>query len=85
QGAELVSTGGGSSAPGTGRRSQEQPVIPPDVLAFASVSIAAALGSLALSKRYRLTAAWIALTIVGASALWVAAFPRIVSLMPSNY
>jgi sortase A len=70
-------SGGGSTA--------EQPVIPPDVLVLGSVALAAALGSLAMSKKYRLTAAWIALTIVGASGLWVAAFPRIVSLMPSNY
>ena len=82
QGAEIVSTGGVISGKAP---VPEQPVIPTDVLVLGSVAIAAALGSLALSKRYRLTAAWIALTIVGASALWVAAFPRIVSLMPADY
>jgi sortase A len=83
QSAELVSTG--STGSGSKAPAQEQPVIPTDVLVLGSVAIAAALGSLALSQRYRLTAVWIALTIVGASALWVAAFPRIVSLMPENY
>ena len=63
----------------------ETPVIPTDVLILASIALASALGSLALSKRYRTAAAYIALGLVGASGLWVAAFPRVVALMPANY
>jgi sortase A len=63
----------------------ETPVIPTDVLVLASVALGSALGSLALSKRYRSAAAYIALGLVGASGLWIAAFPRVVALMPANY
>lgn len=76
--------GGGAGGKGPAARAAP-PVIPTDVLVLASIALASALGSLGLSKRYRTTAAVIAVGLVGAAGLWVAAFPRIISLLPSNY
>jgi sortase A len=81
-GSSLIS--GGPRGRGPAPRS-DTPVIPTDVLVLASIALASALGSLALSKRYRVAAAYIALGLVGASGLWIAAFPRVVALMPANY
>ena len=53
------------------------PVIPTDVLVLGSIAIASALASLGLSKKYRWTAAYVALGIVGAAGLWVGVFPRV--------
>lgn len=85
-GASLISTpavsrSGATQAPRTG----QQPVIPADVLILASVAVGSALGSLALSRRYRATAVYISLGIVGAAGLWVGVFPRVLALMPANY
>ena len=63
----------------------EQPVVGADVLILASVALASALGSLALSKKYKWTAAYIAIGLAGAAGLWVGIFPRLLLLMPANY
>jgi sortase A len=82
EGSSLVAIG----PPGEGpTRSGAPPVIPADVLVLGSVALASALASLGLSKKYRWTAAYIALGIVGASGLWVGVFPRVLSLMPENF
>ncbi len=81
-GASLVSapTGGGpTSGP------SKQPVVGADVLILASVALASALASLGLSKKYKWTAAYIAIGIAGAAGLWVGVFPRLLLLMPANY
>ncbi len=56
-----------------------------DVIGLAAAAVACALGSLALSKRYTRQAAYAAITIVGAIGIWVAVFPRVVAMLPSNY
>ncbi len=76
------------SAPSTGARrggAAKQPVVGADVLILASIALASALGSLGLSKKYKLTAAYIAIGIAGAAGLWVGVFPRLLLLMPANY
>lgn len=79
-------------APTTSGGEAEEPVpnksravIPADVLVLASVSITAALLSMALSRRLRVWAAYSAVAIGGAAALWVVVFPQIIRLMPANY
>jgi sortase A len=85
-GASLVSA---PATPGTKAgeevREPRQTVVPNDVLVLASISGATALGALGLSKRYRMTAVYISLVIVGAAGLWIGIFPRVLSLMPANY
>jgi sortase A len=78
----VAASPGGSGGPAGGAA---EPIIPADVLILASIALGSALASLGLSKRYRTAAAFIALTLVGASGLWIAAFPRVVALMPANY
>ena len=56
-----------------------------DVLALAALAAACALGSLALSKKYTRAAAYASITLVGAVGIWVAIFPRVVAMLPSNY
>ena len=84
QGSSLIAGGGRPGGRGPAPKA-DTAVIPTDVLVLASIALASALGSLALSKRYRTAAAYIALGLVGASGLWIAAFPRVVALMPANY
>jgi sortase A len=82
-GASLISGGGGpQSGPS---RSAPRPVIPTDTLVLASIAGASALASLGLSKRYRAAAGYIAVGIVGAAGMWIAVFPRVLHLMPSNF
>lgn len=61
------------------------PVIPTDVIVLGSIAVASALASLSLSRKYRWTAAYVALGMVGAAGLWVGVFPRVLSLMPENF
>jgi sortase A len=82
EGSSLVAAGPSGQGP---KRSTAPPVIPTDVIVLGSVAIASALASLGLSKKYRWTAAYIALGIVGAAGLWVGVFPRVLSLMPENF
>jgi sortase A len=83
EGSSLVAAPpGGKGGP---TRAKPPPVIPSDVIVLGSISLATALVSLALSKRYRWTAAYIALGIVGASGLWIGVFPRFLSLLPENF
>jgi sortase A len=82
EGSSLVAAGPSGQGP---QRSAAPPVIPTDVIVLGSVAIASALASLGLSKRYRWTAAYVALGIVGAAGLWVGVFPRVLSLMPENF
>ncbi len=82
EGSSLVAAGPTGKGP---VRSGAPPVIPTDVLVLGSVAIASALASLGLSKKYRWTAAYVALGIVGAAGLWVGVFPRVLSLMPENF
>jgi LPXTG-site transpeptidase (sortase) family protein len=84
-GASLVSATGGFSGGGPGPGGAKQPVVPPDVLLLGSIAGASALAALGLSKRYRLTAIYISLVIVGSAGLWVGVFPRVLALMPENY
>jgi hypothetical protein len=60
-------------------------VVGADVLILASVALASALSSLALSKRYKHVAAYIALGLAGAAGLWIGVFPRVLHLLPANY
>lgn len=62
-----------------------RPPIPSDVGMLAAMSIAAALGAMALSKRLRILALWTALVLVAAGGLWVSVFPQVLRLMPANY
>lgn len=82
EGSSLVAAGPSSDGP---TRPDAPPVIPTDVIILGSIAIASGLASLGLSKRYRWTAAYIALAIVGAAGLWVGVFPRVLSLMPENF
>jgi hypothetical protein len=82
EGSSLVAAKPAGSGP---TRPNAPPVVPTDVIVLASIAAACALASLGLSKRYRWTAAYIALGMVGASGLWVGLFPRVLSLMPSNF
>ncbi len=68
-----------------GPASSPKTVVTPDVLILGSVAAASALGALALSKHYRMAAAYASLVIVGTAGLWVAVFPRVLALMPANY
>jgi sortase A len=81
EGASRVAAASGKGGPAP----RDVPVIPQDVLILAAIALAAALGSLALSRRYQRTAAYITVSLVGAVGLWVLAFPQIVQLMPANY
>ena len=81
-GSSLVAPDGTGKGP---TRAKPPPVIPADVLILGSIALTCALASLGLSKRYRWTAAYIALGIVGASGLWVGVFPRVLALMPENF
>lgn len=79
-----------SSAPSSPRSEgstvpSSRAVIPSDVLVLGAISLAAALGALALSKRYRAVAIYASFVIVGSSGLWVGVFPRVLALMPANY
>ena len=60
-------------------------VVPRETLVLAAVSIVAALGSLALSVRYRRVAVGLTVAALGAGTMWVSVFPWIVSRMPANY
>jgi sortase A len=82
EGSSLVAVGPSRGGP---TRTKAPPVIPTDVIVLGSIAIACALASLALSRRYRWTAAYIALGIVGAAGLWVGVFPRALSLLPENF
>jgi sortase A len=82
EGSSLVAVGPSRTGP---TRNGAPPVIPTDVIILGSVAVACALASLGLSKRYRWTAAYIALGIVGAAGLWVGVFPRALSLLPENF
>ncbi len=62
-----------------------QPVVPADVVILAAVALASALGSLGLSRRYRGAAGLLTLGLGGAAALWVGVFPRVLSLLPTNF
>ncbi len=75
----IAATGSGGPAP------REVPVIPQDTIVLAAIAIVAALGSLALSKRYQRVAAYITASFVIGVGLWVLAFPQVVELMPANY
>jgi sortase A len=81
EGASRVAAGPGGGGPAP----REVPVIPTDVLVLAAIALAAALGSLALSRRYQRTAAYITAGLIGGVGLWIIAFPYIVTLMPANY
>jgi sortase A len=82
-GASLVAAPQGG--PTGGGRPTEQPVVGADVLILASIALASALSSLALSKRYKHVAAYIALGLAGAAGLWIGVFPRVLHLLPANY
>ncbi len=82
EGSSLVAASPAGKGPA---RPEAPPVIPSDVIALAVIALVCALASLALSKRYRAAAAYVALGMVGASGLWVALFPWVVTLMPANY
>lgn len=62
-----------------------QPVVALDVLILASVALASGLSSLALSRRWRKTAAYAAVSLTSAAVLWVGVFPRVLAMMPANY
>lgn len=81
-GSSTVSVGNTRGGP---TRAKPPPVIPADVLVLGSIALGCALASLGLSKRYRWTAAYVALGLVGASGLWVGVFPRVLSLLPENF
>jgi sortase A len=85
-GASLVSATPGASGAGdaAGQRSTKQ-AFGSDVLILAAVAVACALGSLGLSKRYARVAAYASVTLVVALGIWIAVFPRVVALLPSNY
>jgi len=68
---------GGASAP---RRE-----LAANVIALAVLSVASAILSVALSKKYKIWALYASLTIIGAAGLWVGIFPRVLALMPANY
>lgn len=82
QGASLISpaTPGGRTGGDVPKRE-----VASNVIALACVSVACAIGSVALSKRYKIWALYATLTIVGATGLWVGVFPRVLALMPANY
>ena len=82
QGASRVAanTPGGPGGKGVPKRE-----VAPNVIALACLSVACAIGSVALSKRYKIWALYATLTIVGATGLWVGVFPRVLALMPANY
>lgn len=81
-GAGLVSAAPGAS--GKANRSTKAQ-FGNDVLALAALAVACALGSLALSKKYSRAAAYASITLVGAIGIWIAVFPRVVAMLPSNY
>lgn len=64
---------------------KDQPIVPTDVVVLGAIAIAAALASLALSRRYQRTAAYLASGMAVSAALWVFAFPIVVGWLPSNY
>jgi sortase A len=82
-GASLVAAAPGAHGPSANRSTKAQ--FGTDVLALAALSVACALGSLALSKRYTRLATYLAVTLVGAVGIWVLLFPRVVAMLPSNY
>jgi sortase A len=81
EGASRVASSGASGRPAP----KELPVVPSDVILLGAIALAAALGSLALSRKYQRAAAYIATSMVFAAGLWVFAFPRVVQWMPANY
>jgi len=81
-GASLVSA---EQAGGPGGSSTPKRAVAANVIALASLSVASAIGAVALSKRYKIWALYAMLTIIGAAGLWVGVFPRVLALMPANY
>jgi sortase A len=81
-GASLVSadTATGGSGKGTPKRE-----VAANVIALAVLSVASAIGSVALSKKYKAWALYASVTIMVAAGLWVGIFPRVLALMPANY
>ena len=82
QGASLLSE---SQASGGAARSAPRRELAANVIALACLSVACAIGAVALSKRYKMYALYATLTVLGASGLWVGVFPRVIALMPANY
>jgi sortase A len=82
QGASLVSS---NQPGGPGSKQTAKPAIATNVLVLAAISVATALGAVALSKRYKIWALYAMLVIAGSAGLWVGVFPRVLALMPANY
>jgi sortase A len=82
-GAGLVSAAPGATGPNASRSTKAQ--FGNDVLALAALAVACALGSLGLSKKYARLAAYASVTLVGSVGIWIAVFPRVVAMLPSNY
>jgi sortase A len=81
-GASLVSA---NQPGGPGGHAAPKPAIATNVIALAIISVVCAIGSVALSKRYKIWALYATLTIIGATGMWVGVFPRVLALMPPNY
>jgi sortase A len=82
QGASLVASAAGG--PGGGQQTSK-PAVATNVLVLAAISVATALGAVALSKRYSMWAVYATLVLAGSAGLWVGVFPRVLALLPSNY
>jgi sortase A len=82
QGASLVSA---NQAGGGGGRGGPRRAFAANVIALACLSVACAIGSVAVSKKYKVYALYATLTVIGAAGLWVGVFPRVLALMPANY
>jgi sortase A len=81
-GASLISA---NSPGGPGNRGVPKRAVAANVIALAVLSVLSAIGSVALSKRYKIWALYATLTLIGATGLWVGIFPRVLALMPPNY
>ena len=81
-GASLVSA---NQPGGAGSSTIPRRQIAPNIIALAAISVASALVSVALSKRYKVWSLYATLAIIGATGLWVGVFPRVLALMPPNY
>lgn len=84
-GASLISAGPSTTPSSPAATSDPQPLVPRDVAILAGISLASALGSLALSRRYRGVAGRLAIGLGTAAAMWIGLFPRVLALLPTNY
>lgn len=84
-GASLIAGAAAPRPQGRGPLEASRPVVAPDVLILLAVALGSALGALALSRRYRALAAYVALVVGGTAGMWAVVFPRVLALMPANY